>query len=92
MLHAQRERVDVTNVCGFDNLPHFDQVLESGLDRIGVPYAYGFAIILLTVLVKAATFPLTQKQVLDHPWIFEVLPVSSGPQSGNEDWRTTNPS
>ena len=29
-----------------------------------VPYSYGFAIILLTVLVKAATFPLTKKQVL----------------------------
>lgn len=28
-----------------------------------VPYSYGFAIILLTVLVKAATFPLTKKQV-----------------------------
>lgn len=38
------------------------QVLESGLDRVGLPFAYGWAIILLTVLVKAATFPLTQKQ------------------------------
>lgn len=28
-----------------------------------MPYAYGFAIILLTVLVKATTFPLTRKQV-----------------------------
>jgi YidC/Oxa1 family membrane protein insertase len=30
---------------------------------VHAPYAYGFAIILLTVLVKAATFPLTKKQV-----------------------------
>lgn len=40
------------------------QILKDGLSALHVPYAYGFAIILLTVLVKAATFPLTKKQVL----------------------------
>ncbi|KAF9673385.1 hypothetical protein SADUNF_Sadunf10G0018600 [Salix dunnii] len=40
-----------------------DQVLKDGLSSVHVPYAYGFAIILLTVLVKAATFPLSKKQV-----------------------------
>ncbi|RYQ83137.1 hypothetical protein Ahy_B10g101757 isoform C [Arachis hypogaea] len=39
------------------------QVLKDGLSTLHAPYAYGFAIILLTVLVKAATFPLTKKQV-----------------------------
>ncbi|XP_043805396.1 ALBINO3-like protein 1, chloroplastic isoform X2 [Manihot esculenta] len=39
------------------------KVLEDGLSALHVPYAYGFAIILLTVLVKAVTFPLTKKQV-----------------------------
>ncbi|KAI6686637.1 hypothetical protein NL676_032550 [Syzygium grande] len=39
------------------------KVLKDGLSILHVPYAYGFAIILLTVLVKAATFPLTKKQV-----------------------------
>ena len=39
------------------------QALDSGLSNIGVPYSYGFAIILLTVLVKALTFPLSKKQV-----------------------------
>ncbi|XVE85216.1 hypothetical protein DITRI_Ditri17bG0073800 [Diplodiscus trichospermus] len=39
------------------------KVLKDGLSALHVPYAYGFAIILLTVLVKAATFPLTRKQV-----------------------------
>jgi hypothetical protein len=39
------------------------QVLDDGLDKAGVPYAYGFAIITLTLLVKLATFPLSQKQV-----------------------------
>ncbi|KAL8218879.1 hypothetical protein R6Q57_022252 [Mikania cordata] len=37
--------------------------LKDGLSTLHVPYAYGFAIILLTVLVKAATFPLSKKQV-----------------------------
>ncbi|XP_010248757.1 PREDICTED: ALBINO3-like protein 1, chloroplastic [Nelumbo nucifera] len=39
------------------------KVLKDGLSTLHVPYAYGFAIILLTVIVKAATFPLTKKQV-----------------------------
>jgi len=39
------------------------KVLQQGIDSVGVPYSYGFAIVLLTLLVKAATFPLTQKQV-----------------------------
>ncbi|XP_051122168.1 ALBINO3-like protein 1, chloroplastic [Andrographis paniculata] len=39
------------------------KVLKDGLSTVHVPYAYGFAIILLTILVKAATFPLTKKQV-----------------------------
>ncbi|XP_056686074.1 inner membrane protein PPF-1, chloroplastic isoform X2 [Spinacia oleracea] len=39
------------------------KVLKDGLTKLHVPYSYGFAIILLTVLVKAATFPLSKKQV-----------------------------
>ncbi|CAM8967369.1 unnamed protein product [Rhodiola kirilowii] len=39
------------------------KVLKDGLTAVHVPYAYGFAIILLTVLVKAATYPLTKQQV-----------------------------
>ncbi|PIN24362.1 Inner membrane protein translocase involved in respiratory chain assembly [Handroanthus impetiginosus] len=39
------------------------KVLKDGLSTVHVPYAYGFAIILLTVIVKAATFPLTKQQV-----------------------------
>ncbi|KAL6638695.1 hypothetical protein ACP70R_023806 [Stipagrostis hirtigluma subsp. patula] len=38
------------------------KVLKDGLSTLHVPYSYGFAIILLTILVKAATFPLTKKQ------------------------------
>jgi YidC/Oxa1 family membrane protein insertase len=39
------------------------QTLNGWLEAVHMPYSYGFAIILLTVLVKAATFPLSQKQV-----------------------------
>ncbi|XP_027159395.1 inner membrane protein PPF-1, chloroplastic [Coffea eugenioides] len=39
------------------------KILKDGLSAVHVPYAYGFAIILLTVIVKAATFPLTRRQV-----------------------------
>ncbi|KAH9701191.1 hypothetical protein WN944_028045 [Citrus x changshan-huyou] len=39
------------------------KILKDGIDAVHVPYSYGFAIILLTVIVKVATFPLTKKQV-----------------------------
>lgn len=39
------------------------KVLKDGLSAVHVPYSYGFAIILLTVLVKLATLPLTKQQV-----------------------------
>lgn len=39
------------------------------------PCSYGFAIILLTVLVKVATYPLTKQQ------------VGGGPQDGTDGWR-----
>lgn len=46
-----------------DGLESILKVLKDGLQAVHVPYAYGFAIILLTILVKAVTFPLTKKQV-----------------------------
>ncbi|XP_062084927.1 inner membrane protein PPF-1, chloroplastic [Humulus lupulus] len=39
------------------------KILKDGLSAVHVPYAYGFAIILLTVIVKVATLPLTKQQV-----------------------------
>ncbi|KQK02733.1 inner membrane protein ALBINO3, chloroplastic [Brachypodium distachyon] len=39
------------------------KVLKDGLSAVHVPYSYGFAIILLTIVVKAATLPLTKQQV-----------------------------
>ena len=40
------------------------QVLDQFLHGLGIPYSYGFAIILLTIIVKLATFPLSKAQVL----------------------------
>jgi len=39
------------------------KVLDQFLHGLGIPYSYGFAIILLTVIVKLATFPLSKAQV-----------------------------
>ncbi|WJX33546.1 hypothetical protein P8452_21743 [Trifolium repens] len=39
------------------------KVLKFGLYTLHVPYAYGFAIIMLSVLVNTALFPLRRKQV-----------------------------
>lgn len=41
----------------------FLKVLDQGIHSAGVPYSYGFAIILLTILVKLATYPLSKQQV-----------------------------
>uniref|UniRef100_A0A2N9F3D9 Membrane insertase YidC/Oxa/ALB C-terminal domain-containing protein n=1 Tax=Fagus sylvatica TaxID=28930 RepID=A0A2N9F3D9_FAGSY len=38
-------------------------ILKDGLTAVHVPYAYGFAIILLTIIVKVVTYPLTKQQV-----------------------------
>ncbi|KAI5068006.1 hypothetical protein GOP47_0017027 [Adiantum capillus-veneris] len=48
----------ITNV-----LESFLKILQDGLQTVHVPYSFGFAIIMLTVIVKALTLPLTQKQV-----------------------------
>ena len=37
-------------------------VVQHGLESLHVPYSYGFSIILLTVFVRTATYPLTKKQ------------------------------
>uniref|UniRef100_A0A7S3YQV7 Membrane insertase YidC/Oxa/ALB C-terminal domain-containing protein n=1 Tax=Lotharella globosa TaxID=91324 RepID=A0A7S3YQV7_9EUKA len=37
--------------------------VQSKLDKAGIPYSYGWSIIILTLFVKTLTFPLTKKQV-----------------------------
>lgn len=45
-----------------DTLEKILGVLQHGLEILHVPYSYGFSIILLTVFVRTATYPLTKKQ------------------------------
>ena len=47
---------------------------ELWLDRFGVPYAFGFAIILFTVVVRAATFPLNMQQIKSSKAMQELQP------------------
>ena len=46
-----------------DSFEAFLKIIDSVLDGAGVPYSYGFSIIVLTLLVKLATYPLSAKQV-----------------------------
>lgn len=46
-----------------DSFESFLKLIDAGLDKAGIPYSYGFSIIVLTVLVKVATYPLSKKQV-----------------------------
>jgi YidC/Oxa1 family membrane protein insertase len=39
------------------------KILANGIAGLGIPYAFGFAIILFTVAIKALTFPLNWQQV-----------------------------
>ena len=52
-------------------------LLQSGLDKVHVPYSYGWSIILLTILVKTAIFPITRKQVpLCSPYLKQLVVVA----------------
>lgn len=37
--------------------------IQGGLDHVHVPYSYGWSIVMLTLLVKTVTYPLTKAQV-----------------------------
>ncbi|KAG1662589.1 hypothetical protein FOA52_002986 [Chlamydomonas sp. UWO 241] len=46
-----------------DTFENLLKAIDDSLEKAGVPNSYGFSIIALTVLVKLATFPLSQQQV-----------------------------
>lgn len=46
-----------------DTLEAVLKTLQTQLNRLNVPYSYGYSIILLTVMVKMLTLPLTKIQV-----------------------------
>ncbi|RME99193.1 MAG: membrane protein insertase YidC [Chloroflexi bacterium] len=47
---------------------------DKGLAAIGIPYAFGFAIILFTLLVRGATFPLNMQQIKSSKAMQELQP------------------
>lgn len=47
---------------------------DKSLEAIGLPYAFGFAIILFTVLVRGATFPLNMQQIKSSKAMQELQP------------------
>ncbi|MCO5600331.1 hypothetical protein L7F22_054441 [Adiantum nelumboides] len=73
-----------------DGLEAILKVLKDGLQALHVPYSYGFAIILLTVLVKAATFPLSKQQVESSMSMQNLSPKIKAIQqqyAGNQIWQ-----
>ena len=48
--------------------------LDSSMRSIGIPYSFGFAIILFTVLVRLATFPLNMQQIKSSKAMQELQP------------------
>lgn len=46
-----------------DSLETVLKTIQEQLDRLHVPYSFGYSIIILTALVKLVTLPLTKKQV-----------------------------
>lgn len=61
-------------------LVFFDKILES----INMPYAFGFAIILFTVMVRAATFPLNMQQIKSSKAMQELQPKLKEIQEKNK--------
>jgi YidC/Oxa1 family membrane protein insertase len=46
-----------------DGLEFILRLIQSQLDRLKVPYSYGWSIVALTAFVKLVTYPLTKQQV-----------------------------
>jgi YidC/Oxa1 family membrane protein insertase len=47
---------------------------DKGLQAVGLPYAFGFAIILFTLVVRLATFPLNMQQIKSSKAMQELQP------------------
>jgi len=48
--------------------------LDRRLESVGIPYSFGFAIILFTVIVRVATFPLNMQQIRSSKAMQELQP------------------
>jgi YidC/Oxa1 family membrane protein insertase len=50
------------------------RLLSGGIESLGVPYAFGFAIILFTVIIRVLTFPLNWQQIKSSIKMQELQP------------------
>ncbi len=57
------------------------------LEGVGVPYAFGFAIILFTITVRLATFPLNMQQIKSSKAMQELQPKMKELQKKHKDDR-----
>ena len=62
--------------------------LHDGLNGAGVPGAYGFSIILFTLLLKALTFPLNKQQIESTSKMQAIQPAAKQLQ---EKYRNKDP-
>jgi hypothetical protein len=60
--HCQHSIFFLMLPCDCHDVLHM-QSIQSQLDKLHVPYSYGYSIIILTAMVKLVTLPLTKKQV-----------------------------
>jgi len=50
------------------------KLLSSGIESLGIPYAFGFAIVLFTVIIRVLTFPLNWQQIKSSIKMQELQP------------------
>jgi len=50
------------------------KLLGSGIESLGIPYAFGFAVILFTVIIRVLTFPLNWQQIKSSIKMQELQP------------------
>jgi YidC/Oxa1 family membrane protein insertase len=62
---------------------------DKGLASLGIPYAFGFAIILFTVVVRGATFPLNMQQIKSSKAMQALQPQLKDLQKKYENDRET---
>ena len=78
-------------VCGRLLVKPFEfgiSTLHDGLGGAGVPGAYGFSIILFTLLLKALTFPLNKQQIESTSKMQAIQPAAKQLQ---EKYRNKDP-
>lgn len=84
-------KVDKTGVIGFlaDYIEQAIDLSKNALNGMGVKNAYGFSIILFTILIKAATLPLTKTQLDSTSKMQKLQPLQAKINAKYADDETT---